>query len=182
MKIHVVQKGETIRDIANEYDLSIEELKEMNRHIDFNQDLMPKMKVKVPLKEPVFADRSSDINVNDKRLAPPHNPDKPKALPRIAEDEYVFSDKLISSIDDDQDNEFIQQFLPEQYVQWDPNMYPQYMSTYEYPVQANPVPTDYRYAPYYNQYNYYPGNPYMEPYYQNYYRPYNPCGCGGYSY
>ncbi|TFB24922.1 LysM peptidoglycan-binding domain-containing protein [Filobacillus milosensis] len=193
MRIHVVQKGETFESIAKAYDLTVDQLIQMNRHLDRSNVLLPQMKVKVPLnvqKSPKMSNNvGKKIDVSNKRLSPPHDPNKPKVLPIVAEDEYVMSDKLISAIDDDQEDEFIQQFLPEGYYNWQPDPYAQpVMYDYHIPVQVmEPIP--YENEPvrnsYYNPYEHVNQYAYFAPYYPNYnymYRPYNPCGCGGYYY
>lgn len=200
MRIHVVQKGETFETIAKAYDLSVDELANMNRHLDQTHTLLPQMKIKVPMnvkKSPMASvgghnQRQQRIAVNDKRLVPPHDPNKPKVLPRVVEDEYVVSDKLISAIDDDQENEFIQQFLPDGYHSWESSNYSQPpIYDYHFPIQVMEPITydnqDVRNNPYYN-YNlngFAYQQAYYHPYYPQYnymYRPYNPCGCGGYYY
>ncbi|MFD2637576.1 LysM peptidoglycan-binding domain-containing protein [Piscibacillus salipiscarius] len=187
MRIHVVQKDETFNTIAQKYGISSEELIEMNRHLDHSNELVPKMKVKVPLdKKEEKQMTQPSIDVTNKRMTPPHNPNRPKVLPRVKEDEFVLTDKLITSMEDDQDNEFIQQFLPDDFQGWVPvDPQPTQMYPYHYPVQTTmPFQYDQRqfmanaYNPYANM-NPYPYG-YTDPNY--FYRPYNPCGCGGYYY
>ncbi|WP_175615118.1 LysM peptidoglycan-binding domain-containing protein [Piscibacillus halophilus] len=187
MRIHVVQKGETFESIAKKYHISVDELVNMNRHLDYSNDPLPKMKVKVPM---VVEEKPSEepiLSVSDKRMAPPHDPNKPKMLPRVKEDEFVISDKVISSIEENQKDEYIQQFLPEGYENWViPEPYPTQTYDYHYVNQTMaPYPYEQRqYAqPYYNPYGYMNQNPYGYTYNnQYYYRPYNPCGCNGYYY
>ncbi|MGP4071395.1 LysM peptidoglycan-binding domain-containing protein [Piscibacillus sp. B03] len=188
MRIHVVQKGETFNSIAQKYNLSVDELVGMNRHLDHSNELMPKMKVKVPMETNEVANPISEkLDVSNKRMALPHNPNQPKMLPRVKEDEFVISDKLITSIEDDQDNEFIQQFLPEGYTGWvTPEPSPTQMYDYHYPMQPV-VPYQFeeqrQYTPnYYDPYGYTNVNPYGYTYNQYDYRAYNPCGCNGYYY
>ncbi|SDK40501.1 spore coat assembly protein SafA [Sediminibacillus albus] len=48
MKIHVVQKGETLWEIANKYGVDFEELIQLNSHLSNPDMIMPGMKIKVP--------------------------------------------------------------------------------------------------------------------------------------
>ncbi len=48
MKIHIVQKGDTLWKIAKKYGVNFEELKKMNSQLSNPDMIMPGMKVKVP--------------------------------------------------------------------------------------------------------------------------------------
>lgn len=48
MKIHIVQKGDTLWKLAQKYGVDFEEMKQMNNHLADPDMLMPGMKVKVP--------------------------------------------------------------------------------------------------------------------------------------
>lgn len=48
MKIHIVQKGETLWEIANKYGVDFEQLKSINVHIASPDMIMPGMKIKIP--------------------------------------------------------------------------------------------------------------------------------------
>lgn len=48
VKIHIVQKGDTLWKIAQKYDVNFEELKQMNAHLSNPDMIMPGMKIKVP--------------------------------------------------------------------------------------------------------------------------------------
>ncbi|PWA10724.1 hypothetical protein DCC39_10565 [Pueribacillus theae] len=48
MKIHIVQKGDTLWKIAEKYNVNFEELKNMNTQLSDPNMLMPGMKIKVP--------------------------------------------------------------------------------------------------------------------------------------
>ncbi|WP_198946031.1 SafA/ExsA family spore coat assembly protein [Terribacillus sp. 7520-G] len=48
MKIHIVQKGDTMWSIANKYGVSFDELREMNGHIREPELAVPGMKLKIP--------------------------------------------------------------------------------------------------------------------------------------
>ncbi|MGM8364700.1 SafA/ExsA family spore coat assembly protein [Virgibacillus sp. W0181] len=48
MKIHIVQKGDTLWEISKEYGVDFEELKQTNSHISSPDMIMPGMKIKIP--------------------------------------------------------------------------------------------------------------------------------------
>ncbi|WP_053219045.1 SafA/ExsA family spore coat assembly protein [Virgibacillus senegalensis] len=48
MRIHVVQKGETLWEIAKKYGVDFEELKQVNSHLSNPDMIMPGMKIKIP--------------------------------------------------------------------------------------------------------------------------------------
>jgi morphogenetic protein associated with SpoVID len=51
VKIHIVQKGDTLWKIAQKYGVNFEALKNMNSHLSNPDMIMPGMKIKVPTKE-----------------------------------------------------------------------------------------------------------------------------------
>ncbi|MCF3941878.1 LysM peptidoglycan-binding domain-containing protein [Oceanobacillus alkalisoli] len=48
MKIHIVQKGDTLWEIAKKYHVDFEELKELNSHLASPDMIMPGMKIRIP--------------------------------------------------------------------------------------------------------------------------------------
>src|SRR5690625_1921260 len=48
LKIHIVQKGETLWEIAELYEVDVEELKQLNSQLSSPDMLMPGMKIKIP--------------------------------------------------------------------------------------------------------------------------------------
>lgn len=48
MKIHIVQKGDTLWEIAKKYKVDFEELKQINSHLSSPDMIMPGMKIKIP--------------------------------------------------------------------------------------------------------------------------------------
>ncbi len=50
MRIHIVQKGDTLWKIAQKYGVDFEQLKSMNSHLSNPDMIMPGMKIKVPTK------------------------------------------------------------------------------------------------------------------------------------
>lgn len=48
MKIHIVQKGDTLWEIAKKYHVDFEELKQLNSHLASPDMIMPGMKIRIP--------------------------------------------------------------------------------------------------------------------------------------
>ncbi|QGS68953.1 SafA/ExsA family spore coat assembly protein [Oceanobacillus sp. 143] len=48
MKIHIVQKGDTLWELSKKYDVNFEELKQINSHLASPDMIMPGMKIKIP--------------------------------------------------------------------------------------------------------------------------------------
>ncbi|WP_243290681.1 SafA/ExsA family spore coat assembly protein [Bacillus sp. FJAT-47783] len=88
MKIHIVQKGDTLWKIAQKYGVDFEELKQMNTQLSNPDLIMPGMKIKVPTGGvPVKTD--TKINYNTKKEVPKEMPKKempkketPKEMPK----------------------------------------------------------------------------------------------------
>jgi morphogenetic protein associated with SpoVID len=74
VKIHIVQKGDTLRKIAQKYGVDFEELKKMNAHLSNPDMIMPGMKIKVPSGGvPVRKEvqkKETKINIAPKKEAP----------------------------------------------------------------------------------------------------------------
>ena len=49
MKFHIVGNGESVKEILDSYDLSLDELKKENRHIRLWNYLIPGTKLKIPV-------------------------------------------------------------------------------------------------------------------------------------
>ncbi|WP_182200471.1 SafA/ExsA family spore coat assembly protein [Paraliobacillus salinarum] len=82
MKIHIVQKGDTLWKLAEKYDVDFEALKQMNAQLANPGMIMPGMKIKIP---------SSNNQVQkqptmDKTIHPYKNT-SPKAMPVVKEDD-----------------------------------------------------------------------------------------------
>ncbi|MDQ0339509.1 morphogenetic protein associated with SpoVID [Caldalkalibacillus uzonensis] len=78
MKIHIVQKGDTLWKLAEKYGVDFEKLKQVNTHLADPDQLMPGMKVKIPV-GPVPAKKKPP-----KDEVAPHPPvkEKPKVVPK----------------------------------------------------------------------------------------------------
>lgn len=92
MKIHIVQKGDTLWKIAKKYGVNFEELKKLNSQLSNPDMIMPGMKVKVPTtgglikkESPMGTKPGNAISPGTKKEVPiaehPFAKEKPKPLP-----------------------------------------------------------------------------------------------------
>src|SRR5690625_2347191 len=87
LKIHIVQKGDTLCEIAKQYQVDFEELKQINSHLSSPDMIMPGMKIKVPSStKPVK--KESHMNETKKPKEEQLYKDlSPKPMPVIQEDD-----------------------------------------------------------------------------------------------
>ncbi|WP_394233084.1 SafA/ExsA family spore coat assembly protein, partial [Niallia oryzisoli] len=99
MKIHIVQKGDTLWKIAKKYGVNFEELKKMNSQLSNPDMIMPGMKIKVPTsggnikKEAPTGVQGTKINMGAKKEMPKKEQpitkemikEKPKEMPKEIE-------------------------------------------------------------------------------------------------
>ena len=92
VKIHIVQKGDTLWKIAKKYGVNFEELKKMNSQLSNPDMIMPGMKIKVPTsggtikkEAPMGTKPGATINLGVKKEMPiagqPFTKEKPKEMP-----------------------------------------------------------------------------------------------------
>src|SRR3954466_11681055 len=90
VKIHIVQKGDTLWKIAKKYGVNFEELKKLNSQLSNPDMIMPGMKIKVPTaganikKEAPMGVPNATINVGVNKEMPKKEQPIPKEQP-IAE-------------------------------------------------------------------------------------------------
>src|SRR3954466_5312822 len=93
VKIHIVQKGDTLWKIAKKYGVNFEELKKMNSQLSNPDMIMPGMKIKVPTsggnikkEAPIGTQPESTINLGVKKEMPiaehPFVKEKPITAPK----------------------------------------------------------------------------------------------------
>ncbi|UOQ46262.1 SafA/ExsA family spore coat assembly protein [Halobacillus salinarum] len=85
MRIHIVQKGDTLWNIAKKYGVNFEELKAVNTQLSNPDMIMPGMKIKVP-------QGTKQVKKEAPKKMPTQHPYKdtsPKPIPVIKEDEKV---------------------------------------------------------------------------------------------
>lgn len=82
MKIHIVQKGDTLWKLAQTYGVDFEELKQLNAQLANPNMIMPGMKIKIPSETKQVQKQSK----NDKTIQP-YKDISPKAMPMMKEDD-----------------------------------------------------------------------------------------------
>ncbi|MFF2447696.1 SafA/ExsA family spore coat assembly protein [Neobacillus sp. NPDC058068] len=83
MKIHIVQKGDTLWKIAKKYGVNFEELKKMNSQLSNPDMIMPGMKIKVPTAGGTVK-KEGPIHIGKKEVPIAEHPfakEKPKEMP-----------------------------------------------------------------------------------------------------
>ena len=63
LKIHIVQKGDTLWTIAKKYNVNFEELKKLNTQLSNPEMIMPGMKIKIPVQKQVIKQESPKISL-----------------------------------------------------------------------------------------------------------------------
>lgn len=150
------------------------------------------------------------LSVSDRNLTPPHDPNVPKELPRIEEDESIMIDKEISLYDEDKQEQMLNDVFVSQQLYTPPTSDDMYTYHYQIPIENNDSreftdkaasqiqpqqyqpqfvsPMNYSYGQNYypNYYSQYPYNQYLNAYNQQWYYYnypyYQPCGCSSKGY
>ncbi|MFG6118964.1 SafA/ExsA family spore coat assembly protein [Thalassobacillus sp. B23F22_16] len=88
MRIHIVQKGDTLWKIAQKYGVDFEQLKQMNTQLSNPDMIMPGMKIKVP-QGTKQVKKEAPIQKEQPKAAPkvPYKKEAPKPIPKVKEDE-----------------------------------------------------------------------------------------------
>ncbi|WP_051353131.1 SafA/ExsA family spore coat assembly protein [Thalassobacillus devorans] len=88
MRIHIVQKGDTLWKIAQKYGVDFEQLKQMNTQLSNPDMIMPGMKIKVPTGSKQVK-KEAPMKKEQPKAAPqvPYKKETPKPIPQIKEDE-----------------------------------------------------------------------------------------------
>lgn len=88
MKIHIVQKGDTLWELSKEYGVDFEELKQMNSQISSPDMIMPGMKITIPSsKKAVKKETMPAKEIQKKETTQPYKEISPKPMPVIKEDD-----------------------------------------------------------------------------------------------
>ncbi|KIL44540.1 hypothetical protein KP78_35040 [Jeotgalibacillus soli] len=85
MKIHIVQKGDSLWTIAKKYNVSFEELKAVNTQLSNPDMIMPGMKIKVPSE----GKGNKGVMVKETTISHPFKEHKPSVMPPVAYPEYI---------------------------------------------------------------------------------------------
>src|SRR6476619_6036138 len=94
VKIHIVQKGDTLWKIAKKYGVNFEDMKKMNSQLSNPDMIMPGMKIKVPTtggskkkEAPMGTKPETTINLGVKKEKPiaeqPFAKEKPVPMPMV---------------------------------------------------------------------------------------------------
>lgn len=88
MKIHIVQKGDTLWELSKKYGVDFEELKAANSHLSSPDMVMPGMKIRIPTTAKAVKKEAPIMNVKkEQKVEQPYKDISPKPLPVIKEDD-----------------------------------------------------------------------------------------------
>ncbi|GGJ84031.1 hypothetical protein GCM10007063_03160 [Lentibacillus kapialis] len=92
MKIHIVQKGDTLWEIAKQYDVDFDQVKQLNPQLSSPDMIMPGMKIKIPASsKPVKKEGKYQKEVQKETQMPaaekPYKDTSPKPMPVTKEDD-----------------------------------------------------------------------------------------------
>src|SRR5690625_47417 len=89
LKIHIVQKGDTLWEIAKKYGVDFEEVKELNSQLSSPDMIMPGMKVKIPSSTKTVKKETMKPKEEQKpKTEHPYKEMSPKPLPIMKEDDH----------------------------------------------------------------------------------------------
>lgn len=88
MKIHIVQKGDTLWEISKKYGVNFEELKAMNTQLSSPDMIMPGMKIKVPGSSKAVKKETIAKKETKKEAIKPYKDTSPKPIAAITEDDH----------------------------------------------------------------------------------------------
>ncbi|RKQ37902.1 SafA/ExsA family spore coat assembly protein [Oceanobacillus halophilus] len=88
MKIHIVQKGDTLWELSKQFGVNFEELKQVNSHISSPDMIMPGMKIKIPSSTKAVK-KEAQVKPKEvkKETKKPYKDVSPKPMPVIKEDD-----------------------------------------------------------------------------------------------
>ncbi|WP_249870981.1 SafA/ExsA family spore coat assembly protein [Oceanobacillus saliphilus] len=87
MKIHIVQKGDTLWEISKKYGVDFEELKGLNSQLSSPDMIMPGMKIKIPGTTKAVKKEAIVIKEKEKPVTQPYKDVPPKPIATIKEDD-----------------------------------------------------------------------------------------------
>lgn len=88
MKIHIVQKGDTLWELSKQYGVDFEELKQANSQLSSPDMIMPGMKIKIPSTSKTVKKGTSPKEVQKKETIQGYKDTSPKPMPVIKEDDH----------------------------------------------------------------------------------------------
>ncbi|SDQ46586.1 SafA/ExsA family spore coat assembly protein [Virgibacillus salinus] len=88
MKIHIVQKGDTLWEIAKNYGVDFEQVKQLNPQLSSPDMIMPGMKIKIPsTSKPVKKETMQMKETQKPTTQQPYKDTSPKPIPVVKEDD-----------------------------------------------------------------------------------------------
>ncbi|WP_188453521.1 SafA/ExsA family spore coat assembly protein [Virgibacillus oceani] len=88
MKIHIVQKGDTLWELSKKYGVDFEQLKQVNSQLSSPDMIMPGMKIKIPSSSKPVPKEGMNPKESQQPIATnPYKNTSPKPLPVIKEDD-----------------------------------------------------------------------------------------------
>ncbi|MBY7143266.1 SafA/ExsA family spore coat assembly protein [Virgibacillus sp. NKC19-3] len=87
MKIHIVQKGDTLWEISKSYGVDFEQVKELNSQLSSPDMIMPGMKIKIPGSSKTVKKEDTSVKETYKEQQVPYKDISPKPMPVIKEDD-----------------------------------------------------------------------------------------------
>ncbi|QKY69571.1 SafA/ExsA family spore coat assembly protein [Lentibacillus sp. CBA3610] len=92
MKIHIVQKGDTLWEIAQQYGVDFEQVKQLNPQLSSPDMIMPGMKIKIPatskqVKQEGMQQKETQKETQKPAAEKPYKDTSPKPMPTIKEDD-----------------------------------------------------------------------------------------------
>ncbi|WP_373892924.1 SafA/ExsA family spore coat assembly protein [Virgibacillus natechei] len=87
MKIHIVQKGDTLWEISKSYGVDFEQVKELNSQLSSPDMIMPGMKITIPSSSKMVKKEDMSVKETYKEEQVPYKDISPKPMPVIKEDD-----------------------------------------------------------------------------------------------
>ncbi|MBP1947662.1 SafA/ExsA family spore coat assembly protein [Virgibacillus litoralis] len=88
MKIHIVQKGDTLWEISKNYGVDFEQVKQLNPQLSSPDMIMPGMKIKIPsTSKPVKKETMQMKETQKPTTQQPYKDTSPKPIPVVKEDD-----------------------------------------------------------------------------------------------
>lgn len=157
MKFHIVQVNERAQDISKKYNVSLEEIVKLNRHINNIDSIVPGMKIRLPILSDEVSDELKDNFLDIEKYYPKvadfkdaeiekKNVDEKEKI-ELDEEKPIENNKPVESIEIPQQPYYGQQTYPYQPYPQQQMYQPQYYQTQylQQPQQSYPYQQNYHY-------------------------------------
>lgn len=94
MKIHIVQRGDTLWSIAEKHQVSFEEVKKLNAHLANPEMIVPGMKIKLP--DTTMPIEKDHPYANNKPFASPPKMEEVKEMEEVEEQEFTMPENWMT--------------------------------------------------------------------------------------